>query len=78
MKKAKPGVKVRAMLTQQVPVAVSGKWSYKTERFMVEVLATSSGSGYAMVRRPGCYPFIARLNELEIREVRTQQRKGEK
>ena len=44
-----------------------GKWTYRQDQREVEVMATAKG--YAMVRRPGCMPYVAFLNDLSDKEA---------
>ena len=46
------------------PHSFDGKrWTHKVERRDVRLMAVSDG--WAMVRRPGCVPYVCRAKELE-------------
>lgn len=66
LKLLKVGTKLTRVLT--LPVAFKdGKWTYKTERFEVRLMAISGN--YAMVRTTefrGVMPFVANVKELEL------------
>lgn len=60
--------KKRMILKEEVPDKFEGgKWSYKTRQLEVTVLAIADK--YAMVRRPGCVPFVAREKDLHDGEL---------
>jgi len=42
----------------------NGKWTYSIERRNVVLLALSGK--WAMVRRPGCMPYVCEVKELSI------------
>lgn len=49
---------------------VKGKWETETTHFTVEVMARASG--YAMVRRKGCMPFVSSEKDLSPYTAGTQ------
>ena len=51
-----------AMLTRYEPCLKNGEWAERQWNARVEVMARVGL--HAMVRRPGCYPFIAGISEL--------------
>lgn len=55
-----------ATLSRKVPELKEGKIVQKAEEFEVEVMAVVSG--YAMVRRKGCVPFVESAKHLTIKE----------
>lgn len=55
-----------AVLRRTVPDLQDGKIVKKPEEFEVEVMAVASG--YAMVRRKGCMPFVEPSKNLTFKE----------
>jgi hypothetical protein len=54
----------KAIHVAVMPIRFDGKkWHYKTDRREVTVMCVSGN--YAMVRRKGCYPYIAPIKEIE-------------
>lgn len=48
---------------RRVDVAVvNGKWAKQVSEHLVQVMARANG--YAMVRNPGCYPFVVSEKDL--------------
>lgn len=55
--------KKKMILKRTVPdKLVAGKWINRIEEF--EVIVLSIVDGYAMVRRPGCMPFVEQAKDL--------------
>lgn len=55
--------KVMATHTSKTPHVVDGRIQDRTELRRVEVLAEAHG--YAMVRRPGCMPYVAPVKDIK-------------
>ena len=59
----KIGKHITHVSVHPVSYTSSDGWQYTTERRDVILLAAVKG--YAMVRRPGCMPYVVTLKELE-------------
>lgn len=58
--------KEQVILRRKEPVSFNGKkWTYQETEFEVIVMAVADG--FAMVRRPGCMPFVVDEKQLTRR-----------